>query len=43
MAEDFMTWVRDEGFDRMIQIDWDNDRTGVGEDGVNTIEQEVVE
>jgi hypothetical protein len=38
-----VTWLRDEGFDRMIQIDWDNDRTGVGEDGVNTIEQEVVE
>lgn len=35
--------VRDEGFDRMIQIDWDNDRTGVGEDGINTIEMEVVE
>ena len=38
-----VNWVRDEGFDRMIQIDWDNDRTGVGEDGVNTIEEEVVE
>ena len=35
--------IRDEGFDRMIQIDWDNDRTGVGEDGINTIEMEIVE
>lgn len=38
-----VSWVREEGFDRMIQIDWDNDRTGVGEDGINTIEDEVVE
>jgi hypothetical protein len=30
-------WVRDEGFDRMIQVDWNNDRTGY-EDGINTIE-----
>lgn len=29
--------VRDEGFDRMIQIDWNNDRTGV-EGDTNTIE-----
>jgi hypothetical protein len=30
-------WVRDEGFDRMIQVDWNNDRTG--SDGeYNTIE-----
>ena len=29
--------VRDEGFDRMIQVDWDNDRTGT-EGGLNTIE-----
>ena len=30
-------WVRDEGFDRMIQVDWNNDRTG--NDGQNnTIE-----
>ena len=34
-------WLRDEGFDRMVQIDWDNDRTGVDADGTNTIEQEV--
>jgi hypothetical protein len=37
-----VSWVRDPGFDRMVQIDWDNDRTGVV-DGVNTIEEEVVE
>ena len=29
--------VRDEGFDRMIQVDWNNDRTGV-EGDTNTIE-----
>jgi hypothetical protein len=30
-------WVRDQGFDRMIQVDWNNDRTG--SDGeTNTIE-----
>ena len=29
--------VRDEGFDRMIQVDWTNDRTGV-EGDTNTIE-----
>ena len=46
LSEPFVTqvsWVRDEGFDRMIEIDWDNDRTGVDENGVNTIEMEVVE
>jgi hypothetical protein len=32
-----MTFIRDEAFDRMIHIDYDNDRTGF-EDGVNTIE-----
>jgi hypothetical protein len=32
-----LSWVRDEGFDRMIQVDWNNDRTGT--DGQsNTIE-----
>jgi hypothetical protein len=32
-----LAWVRDEGFDRMIQVDWNNDRTGT--DGeFNTIE-----
>ncbi len=37
-----VSWVRDEGFDRMIQVDWDNDRTG--NDGeFNTIELEKVE
>jgi hypothetical protein len=30
-------YVRDEGFDRMVQMHFENDRTGV-EDGVNTIE-----
>jgi hypothetical protein len=30
-------WVRDEGFDRMIQVDWNNDRTGT-EGAYNTIE-----
>jgi hypothetical protein len=46
LSEPFVTqvsWIRDEGFDRMIEIDWDNDRTGVDENGVNTIEMEVVE
>jgi hypothetical protein len=33
-----LSWIRDQGFDRMIQVDWDNDRTGVDENGVNTIE-----
>ena len=32
-----LAWVRDEGFDRMIQVDWNNDRTGTDGD-VNTIE-----
>jgi hypothetical protein len=32
-----LTYVRDEGFDRMVQMHFENDRTGV-EDGVNTIE-----
>jgi len=32
-----LSWIRDQGFDRMIQVDWNNDRTGF-EDGVNTIE-----
>ena len=37
-----LSWIRDEGFDRMVQIDWDNDRTGF--DGeLNTIEPESVE
>ncbi|MEO6152839.1 MAG: hypothetical protein ABIT09_02130 [Croceibacterium sp.] len=31
-------WVRDKGFDRMIQVDWTNDRTGRDENGINTIE-----
>jgi len=36
-----LRWVHDEGFDRMIQVDWDNDRTG--NDGeMNTIELEKV-
>src|SRR5688500_14550653 len=32
-----LSWVRDEGFDRMIQVDWNNDRTGTDGDS-NTIE-----
>jgi len=36
-----VSWVRDQGFDRMVQVDWDNDRTG-SEDGLNTIELETV-
>ena len=37
-----LSWVRDEGFDRMVQIDWDNDRTGF--DGeYNTIQPTPVE
>ncbi len=32
-----LSWVRDKGFDRMIQVDWNNDRTGT-EGDVNTIE-----
>ena len=32
-----LSWIRDEGFDRMVQVDWNNDRTG--SDGeFNTIE-----
>ena len=40
LSEPWKAWlahVRDEGFDRMIQVDWDNDRTGT-EGGLNTIE-----
>jgi hypothetical protein len=37
-----VSWIRDEGFDRMIVIDWDNDRTG-NADGLNTIELAPVE
>ena len=37
-----ISWVRDEGFDRMIFINWDNDRTG-NVDGLNTIEASAVE
>ena len=37
-----VSWLRDKGFDRMIQIDWNNDRTGV-ENGVNTIEDKAVQ
>ena len=37
-----VSWVRDEGFDRMVQIDWDNDRTGNDGD-LNTIEAEAVD
>jgi len=33
--------VHDEGFDRMIQVDWDNDRT-VNDGEMNTIELEKV-
>jgi hypothetical protein len=32
-----LSWVREEAFDRMPQVDWSNDRTG-SEGGVNTIE-----
>jgi hypothetical protein len=32
-----LSLVRDEGFDRMIQVDWNNDRTGT-EGDTNTIE-----
>lgn len=32
-----LSWVRDEGFDRMIQVDWNNDRTGTDGEN-NTIE-----
>ncbi|MXP42483.1 hypothetical protein GRI75_12615 [Altererythrobacter soli] len=37
-----VSWLRDAGFDRMIQIDWNNDRTSFDGD-YNTIEAEVVE
>ena len=37
-----LSWIRDEGFDRMIQVDWNNDRTGT--DGeFNTIEPSAIE
>ncbi len=32
-----LSWVRETAFDRMIQVDWSNDRTGT-KDGLNTIE-----
>jgi hypothetical protein len=32
-----LSWVREEAFDRMPQVDWSNDRTG-SENGLNTIE-----
>jgi hypothetical protein len=32
-----LSWVRDKGFDRMIQVDWNNDRTG-SDGNTNTIE-----
>ena len=32
-----VSWVREEAFDRMPQVDWSNDRTG-SENGLNTIE-----
>lgn len=37
-----ISWTREEGFDRMIVVDWDNDRTG-NADGLNTIEATTVE
>jgi hypothetical protein len=37
-----LTLVRDEGFDRMIQVDWNNDRTGSDGD-TNTIEPPAAE
>ena len=37
-----VAWVRDPGFDRMIVLNWDNDRTGNSE-GLNTIEVAPVE
>jgi hypothetical protein len=37
-----LSWVRDEGFDRMIQVDWNNDRTGTDGD-TNTIEPSTLE
>lgn len=35
------SYVREEAFDRMIQVDWDNDRTG-NDGSVNTIEAAAV-
>ena len=35
------SYVREEAFDRMIQVDWDNDRTG-NDGSVNTIEAVAV-
>jgi hypothetical protein len=32
-----LSWVRETAFDRMVQVDWSNDRTG-SENGLNTIE-----
>jgi len=32
-----LSWVRQKAFDRMVQVDWSNDRTG-SEGGLNTIE-----
>jgi hypothetical protein len=32
-----LSWVRETAFDRMVQADWSNDRTG-NKDGLNTIE-----
>jgi len=32
-----LSWVREKAYDRMVQVDWSNDRTG-SENGVNTIE-----
>lgn len=37
-----VSWLADAGFDRMIHINWDNDRTGYDGD-YNTIEAEVQE
>ncbi|MGZ3197355.1 MAG: hypothetical protein ACXU68_03470 [Croceibacterium sp.] len=32
-----LSWIREKAFDRMVQVDWSNDRTG-SKDGLNTIE-----
>jgi hypothetical protein len=32
-----LSWIRQPAFDRMVQVDWSNDRTG-SEGGLNTIE-----
>jgi hypothetical protein len=37
-----LSWVRDQGFDRMIQVDWNNDRTGT-DGNTNTIEPSDIE